>query len=224
MEATMESTSFADRIAEWDAVARTDRAQDAIAPPAKRGGTYDESGQRHAEMLTDTVGEHPEWQVADFGCGDGRVTRHLVARFKTVWGIDASNAMLDRLTKRCPEVGPIRWDGASPPPWDNDRRFDLVCSFLTFVHYPWHDGREILEHLAQTLVPGGTLALQIPIYQTYREPRTWTSVGAWTPQQFVVAAQDAGLRIDHLHANRGNYAPGSSGPNHGKLQVLHLPE
>ena len=215
--------SFNQRVETWDKVAHDDqRVREAIAPSRHRPEGYEQSGRNHADKLIELVGEH-DWRVLDFGCGDGRVTCHLTDHFDEVWGADASIGMLDRLRTNCPDVRPVLWDGVN----SSDRpvgEFDLICSFLCFLHHTYEDGSAMLAGLARALKPGGLLAFQLPLYDRYRKPVGWTSVGTWTSKQLVNAAQDAGLIIDSLHANRGRYVPGEAGPNHGALHLLHRPE
>lgn len=211
--------TFDQRVAAWDRVAKSSRAQDAIAPERNRPEGYEASGAAHAEKLFEVAPPNLDLAVMDYGCGDGRVTAHLVGKYGRVVGADASQGMLDRLADRAPGVHPVLWDGRGDFPDDAD--FDVICSFLVLIHYPHEEGREIIAALANLLKPGGMLAIQCPLYDTPRAPVGWTSVGVWTAKQLTIAAQDAGLEVTAIAANRGMYRPGEAGRNHGALQVLH---
>ena len=222
MEEPMGPT-FDQRVEAWDRVAQSTRAQEAIAPSSKRPEGYAKSGLNHADKLAEADRPDAELTIMDFGCGDGRVTAHLVNRYGRVVGADASPAMIARLAKRAPKVEGVVWNGRDDFPVAG-LMFDAICSFLMFIHYPHGDGREILAALAGRLKPGGIMAIQCPLYDQARRPVGWTSVGVWTPEQFVLAAQDAGLAVDAISANRGRYKPGAAGKHHGALQVLHRPK
>lgn len=212
---------FAARLASWDTAGRSPRARHAIAPERNRPEGYEASGARHAAMLSNVVArhdrrDHATLDVLDFGCGDGRVACHLARTYATVTGADASPAMLTRLAVACPDVTPLRWDGATPA----ERDWDVVCSFLVLIHHRHADGARILANLATAVRPGGLLAVQRPLYATPREPRGWHDVGAWTTSQLLAVAENVGLQVLETHANGGAYRPGRSGAAHGRLQVF----
>lgn len=208
----------AERVAVWESVAATDGAQEAIAPERHRPEGYSESGRAHAAMLLDAV--RGRGRVLDFGCGDGRVTGHLVGEFAEVWGADASPSMLRRMNERCPDVRTVEWDGTGP--WLG-ATFDVVCSFLTLLHHRYDDGARMLRMLAGAVAPGGELAVQVPVYDVERIPVGWTSVGAWTADQFHAALWGTGLVVDYVAANPGECVPTAPGPLHTALHLAHRP-
>lgn len=105
-----------------------------------------------------------EWagkRVLDFGCGSGRVIRHLLplAPQCELWGSD--------IDRRC-----IQWDeqhlgpasfvvnGEVPPLPFEDGKFDLIYALSVFTHISTHWASWLLE-LDRVLAPGGRIVATI---------------------------------------------------------------
>lgn len=98
-------------------------------------------------------------RIADLGCGDGRATQLLAARWPAarIVGVDSSQAMLDAAARLGLDA---TWQCAGIDAWRPDRPFDLVFSNAA-LH--WLSGHETLfPRLAEAVTPGGTLAVQMP--------------------------------------------------------------
>lgn len=111
---------------------------------------------RPALDLLAQVGDLPAGDVVDLGCGDGALAEALRKRFgaRRLEGVDASPAMLARAQgyDRLTETGIATWQPATPPA-------------LIFSNAALHwlgDHAALLPRLAGLLVPGGTLAVQMP--------------------------------------------------------------
>lgn len=110
---------------------------------------------RPALDLLAQVGDLPAGAVVDLGCGDGAAAAALKARFdRTLVGVDASPAMLGRAQgyDRLTEADIARWQPDTAPA-------------LIFSNAALHwlgDHARVLPRLAGLLVPGGTLAVQMP--------------------------------------------------------------
>jgi ubiquinone/menaquinone biosynthesis C-methylase UbiE len=102
----------------------------------------------------------PEDRVLDLATGTGALLRLLARRPdrpRSVLGVDASQAMLDRVPAFMPGWSLVRADARRLPIPDAD--FDVVaCAFL--VHLLDEDDRaEVLAEIARVLAPGGRVAL-----------------------------------------------------------------
>ena len=111
---------------------------------------------RPALDLLAQIGDLPEGDVVDLGCGDGAVARALAERFSghRLIGVDASPAMLAEAqgydTKVEADISV--WQPASPPA--------LIFSNAALQWLPDHPA--LLLRLAGFLPPGGVLAVQMP--------------------------------------------------------------
>lgn len=106
----------------------------------------------------------PGQATLDVGCGEGRVTRDLVARGHTVTSVDAAPTMLAAAREADPDGTYLLADAADLP--FDDGSFDVVVGYNTFMDVPDLPGS--LREAARVLAPGGRLCVAIthPITNT----------------------------------------------------------
>lgn len=111
---------------------------------------------RPAVDLLAQVGELPEGDIIDLGCGDGAVAPLLRARLpgRRLIGVDASPAMLEKASGY---EARIEADVAG---WLPERPPALIFSNAALHWLGDHAG--LLPRLARALAPGGVLAVQMP--------------------------------------------------------------
>jgi len=102
-------------------------------------------------------------RALDFGCGVGRLARHLLADFAQVDALDVSASML----RRGRELNPgerIRFLRNTGPALDlvQDGAYDLVLSHITLQHLPPPLAGRYVEQLLRKTRPGGALFFQLP--------------------------------------------------------------
>jgi SAM-dependent methyltransferase len=104
----------------------------------------------------------------EYGCGLGRVTRWLAARFATVYGVDISRAHLQGAAHHLAGrgIGNVEFrhvaavaELAALP------RVDLVYSVIVLQHNPPPVIEAIVQALLAALNPGGVAYFQVPTYQ-----------------------------------------------------------
>lgn len=172
------------------------------------GGTSDwrffyERGKATAQTLVDaarTAGADPaRWQaVLDWGCGCGRISRHLPAHTPArIIGRD-----IDAYTIRWPRKhldGDYRACGLKPPLDLAAGSVDFVFGFSVLTHLSAPMQTAWLEELARVLKPGALAALtyhdmQHPAAQavTFRREQDGVHVTEWTMEgsNLVAAFQD----------------------------------
>jgi SAM-dependent methyltransferase len=208
----------------WDAAARTPARSVAIHPSGRDVVEYERSGAQaalevmtwlHAVAAAREAGQAgPAVLVLDYGCGDGRVLRHLCVAPIIPCGYDTSPAMREAARAAC--RGAMIVDDLA----QLGNRVDLAYSHSVFIHHTYADGCDMLVELAGVVRPGGILAVQIPLYDVAREPESWTDVGVWTEEQLEAAAAAAGCSLACSFASRGAFAYDDVGSQHHRLQVL----
>ncbi|MEM9558050.1 MAG: class I SAM-dependent methyltransferase [Acidobacteriota bacterium] len=143
-----------------------------LPPPKLRfssAGTDDsawflDSGRRGAEVVLDLLDDLAPARrppaVLDFGCGCGRVLRHLeAAPLASVDGVDWNRQSLSWCAEHL-DFASFAVGRLEPPlPFDAARRFDLIYAFSVFTHLPAALQVDWLDEMARRLNPGGLLAL-----------------------------------------------------------------
>jgi SAM-dependent methyltransferase len=127
-------------------------------PPGDAGAVRDPSGEQQlAELLgclhRARVDPARLAGVFEFGCGSGRVLRHLAAHFGGAEGCDLSPA---RLAGNAVPVTDLSFGMRQP--------FDLWYSYLTLQSYPPPLIGRILARALGLLRPGGVAVFQLPTY------------------------------------------------------------
>jgi ubiquinone/menaquinone biosynthesis C-methylase UbiE len=101
-------------------------------------------------------------RAMDFGCGVGRVTRHLSKRFDECWGIDVSARMLELAAEYNPECH-FHLNRGNDLKEFPDNHFDLVYSVLVLQHQPNAEvAQAYIREFIRVLQPGGALVFQMP--------------------------------------------------------------
>jgi ubiquinone/menaquinone biosynthesis C-methylase UbiE len=110
-----------------------------------------------AELLRSAGGG----EVADLGCGPGRVTAHLAGLGLTVRGIDLSPGMVAAARREHPE---LRFDVGSMTALDlPDGSLAGAVAWYSLVHTPTEELPPVLAELARVLRPGGQLLVAFQV-------------------------------------------------------------
>lgn len=115
---------------------------------------------RPALELLDRIPLADPQVVYDLGCGTGEITRLLAARWPAakVYGLDNSPEML---AKASAEPSTVEWIEADLQQWSPAAAPDLIYSNATLQWVTDH--QELFPRLAGNLLPGGCLAVQMPL-------------------------------------------------------------
>ena len=159
---------------DWERLAEIDAFWAVLTRPGRKGGRWDvdeffatgEVEIAHVLSVAGTLGRPARNERAlDFGCGVGRLTRALCARFESTLGVDISAGMVEQARRL--NAG---FDGCefrvNPTP-DLGRletgSFDLVCSSIALQHIPTVG--EIERYVAEFLRvirPDGLVVFGLP--------------------------------------------------------------
>lgn len=209
----------------WDNEARRGHARERISPAL--GDAYDETGGTSAAHFTSALRRFlPETdfstlQLLEFGCGEGRVTQHLVNQFSHVYAADISEAMLLLLQQRdLPNVTPLAAPGGGLPSLP-DSSIDIAVSDSVFLHNQSRDIRMIIFEIRRVLGEGGLFLFQQPCYEQGRhEPNNPIDVGIMSPKQIRYLAQVCGYEVLELAVNPGAFSFESIGDRHADFHVF----
>jgi len=115
--------------------------------------------------LIENIPEVEARRIIDLGCGTGRLTERLCARWSDaqVSGLDSSPAMLKQARADFPA---IEWIEADVAKWAPEVPLDIIMSNAA-LHW-LSDHTSLFPRLFGTLAPGGVLAVQMP--RNWSEP------------------------------------------------------
>lgn len=188
----------------WIEAGKSDRANGYIHPSGDISEeAYWESGRKDAQQIQWAIGD--AGSVLEFGCGNGRILRHMA--YSNVYGVDISPELIAGLENACLVS---EFTGS----------VDAIYSMSVFIHLQRHEAVEALQWIRNHLTESGKAFLQIPIYDTDRDPNSFIDVGVWSATEFVKLVSEAGFKIMEMHVNSGVFAYDNVGPNHNALQVL----
>lgn len=125
---------------------------------------YHESGLRHAAVFARAIGDAlpslPEIAVLDWGCGPGRIIRHMRAslpgRTLTLTGTDANARSIAWCKAHLPGAT-FAVNGFEPPLAFAGASFDAVYSFSVLTHLSGEVQSRWTAELRRVLRPGGVL-------------------------------------------------------------------
>lgn len=154
----------------WDALAAAP-GEVYVGDPAR--------GAQELESLFGRLGADPRGGVCvEVGCGPGRMTAELAARFDEVLALDVSPAMIERAHAAVP-LGNVRFravSGERLDAVDDGVAGTLVC-YLVLQHLP--SRRHVLAYLrefARVLAPSGQAFVQLPVLVPGLQPRVWRAL------------------------------------------------
>ncbi len=154
----------------WSVVVSEDYRQSKIG---ETSDAFYQTGEQHVEQLFGTLErngvQHSGFKTClDYGCGVGRITRHLARRFEKVvaYDISASHLQCAETYLAGENVANVRLhqlkrvqDVASLP------KVDVAYSMLVLQHNPPPIMAFIIEGLIRSLNRGGIAFFQIPTYR-----------------------------------------------------------
>lgn len=172
---------------------------------------YSVYGKGAADMLQSCLDERRD-SVLEVGCGEGAFLAELSPRFKSVYALDQSSAMVERATAF---VGKINVDnveilqGDTSHAWLQDRKFDAIVMNMV-LHHVAAPALQIRE-IAGLLKPGGRFFLCDLISHNQRSAREncgdvwlgfdesallgWAQRAGLQPGYSKVLSQRNGLRV-----------------------------
>jgi len=98
-------------------------------------------------------------RILDFGCGCGRVIRHLHSMTGARFHGSDYNPQLIEWCQRNLRFGQFDVNGVSPPLVYEKEQFDLVYALSVFTHFPEDLQSAWLSELSRVLKPGGHLLM-----------------------------------------------------------------
>ncbi len=123
---------------------------------------YFDSGKDTAEWIKKEIDNFKiikNWNILDWGCGPGRVIRHLptiIGNDCSFFGSDYNPEYVTWCAKNIPNVT-FKKNELNPPLLFNTGEMDLVYGLSIFTHLSEHSHYEWIDELLRVLKPGGVL-------------------------------------------------------------------
>lgn len=159
---------MADMRTTWDAAATSERRDEYVGDPA--------TARAELEGLFGRLGDDPRGGICvEIGCGPGRMTRELAARFDRVLAVDVSPSML-ALARRNVTADNVDFrlvSGERLDALDDGLAHAVVC-YLVLQHLP--SRRHVLGYLAEigrVLASSGRAFVQMPVLTSGVRPGLW---------------------------------------------------
>ncbi|MEV3987819.1 methyltransferase domain-containing protein [Streptomyces sp. NPDC049837] len=139
-------------------------------------------------------------QVAEIGCGTGRITAHLHSLGLDVFGVDLSPGMLEMARRAYPD---LRFDEGSMTGLGlEDGVLGGIVSWYSLIHIEPADVPGVLAEFHRVLAPGGHLLLA---FQVGDEPLRLTEAFGhtvaldfhrWSPDRLGTLLTEAGFAVE----------------------------
>jgi SAM-dependent methyltransferase len=154
----------------WDALA-SEATEVYVGDPAR--------GEEELAALFGRLGADPRGGLCvEVGCGPGRMTAALAARFDRVLALDVSPVMLARaretLTAPNVEFRAVPGERLDGVP---DACADTIVCYLVLQHLPGGSAvRSYFAEFARVLAPAGSAFVQLPVLLPGGRPRLWRAL------------------------------------------------
>lgn len=205
-----------------------------VDPRAEDESDFWSLGVADVEMILADVAHRLPGRLAalELGCGWGRLMRPMAARFREVWGVDISQAMLDRAATAMADVPNIHLrrcnghDLALLP----DQTFDFCYSMFLFDCLPTRAlVRGYIQEAHRVLKTGGILKAQVagvyarnPFRQLYENAGTWHGV-RFTLGEIAALLEDEGFEMcSAYHADTAQQLIPEDGKDPSGVQQYRL--
>lgn len=111
--------------------------------------------------------------VLDIGCGNGNNEKWISKRVKKVYGVDISEEVIKKAKEKFKEANNVLFYVNDGKHLDfEENKFDLIFSFITFVHMPKEDAKIYFEECERVLKKEGLFLFQIAEWNIpYKEIR-----------------------------------------------------
>jgi len=167
---------------QWERLGATDPYWAVLTRPGTRHGNWDphefyETGRREVEdvlarMQILGLARGTE-RALDFGCGVGRLSRALAARFDAVTAVDVSESMLREARRMNASSHPnISFVHNTRPDLEcvGDVKFNFIYSNIVLQHIPRAAQFGYVREFGRILKPGGIAVFQTPARLDFRRP------------------------------------------------------
>ena len=175
-------------------------------------------GRRHTIAATLEKYASPALDIADYGCGPGKLLPFLSQRFRQVYAYDFSDKLLDIAKQRCEgirniEIARVDLTGSV----DELPAVDVIVTLNAIIMPDAKPRLQFMRGMASRIKPGGHLIMNVPsveslLYSAFRETEWYRKQGS-TPRKAESQTDTSSLTRPRLLA-QGILVRGSEPTKH----------
>jgi len=169
---------------QWEKLGESDPYWAVLTDPKKKDGKWNRgdffnTGEKEVHNLMQkvrSIGEEIKFDTAlDFGCGVGRLSRALSARFKKVIAVDVSRSMLNEAQRVNQDISNIDFlhNTAEDLSVIPDDGIDFIYSHIVLQHMPKNRQIIYIREFCRVLRPNGVMAIQTPAKCNLKSWKGW---------------------------------------------------
>jgi SAM-dependent methyltransferase len=144
--------------------------------------------------------------VLDFGCGVGRISKHVPCRQLYLYDINP-----EYLFKAALHTGGVYLPSILDP---TEAPFiDVVFAISVFIHMDWKTAEATFKKLAAI---SNSMLLQLPTYEHPSPGKDWIDVTTYSKNQILGWCKDVNFRADVIPVNPGSFTFKNIGPCHNR--------
>ncbi|MCY1720175.1 class I SAM-dependent methyltransferase [Prolixibacteraceae bacterium Z1-6] len=158
-----------DDLAFWNKKAKQENWMEYILP-GKTAKEFHDSGYLQAELVI-PFGDKQK-TVLDYGCGIGRVLKHVAPAFKHAYGLDVCSVFLDRAISYCVGCDNITF-ATTEKFTDKSEIADVIYCLMVMQHNSSENIDLIIKHIHSLLKADGIAIIQFPRVESkiYKETK-----------------------------------------------------
>tara|TARA_R110000772_G_scaffold162557_1_gene273748 strand:- start:135 stop:773 length:639 start_codon:yes stop_codon:yes gene_type:complete len=189
------------------------KEKELIHPSGSDEASYFNSGKYDSFQIIEKCNLKKDETICEFGCGDGRILRHLSGHYK-VYGVDIVDNFINRSHKYNLNTTLVK---------DCKLKFNKIYSLTVFIHLNKEDSREALEFIYDHLEPGGTAHLHILVYGFDHDSEEYIQLNYWSKETLDTMVKTIGFNVEHIEEMEGDITIGQFAANHDNFCIFSKP-
>lgn len=181
-----------------------------IHPSGFDEAEYFNTGKRDAAQVIKDCNLKSNEKVLEYGCGDGRIMRHLDSY--NLHGVDIVQKFIDESHKF--KLNTCLLQDLK----HND--FDKVYSLTVFIHLNKDTSRKALQYIYDHLKDGGLAYLQILVYGFDHDASQYINLNYWKKETLINMAEEVGFKVKHIEEMKGNINKCEWAENHNNFCIF----
>ncbi len=181
-----------------------------IHPSGMDEAEYFNTGKRDAAQVIKDCNIKSGEKVLEYGCGDGRIMRHLGSY--NLHGVDIVQKFID-------ESHNFKLNTCLLQDLKHND-FDKVYSLTVFIHLNKDTSRKALQYIYDHLKDGGLAYLQILVYGFDHDASQYINLNYWKKETLINMAEEVGFKVKHIEEMKGNINKSEWAENHNNFCIF----